>query len=202
MTEFTLTNPSIGEYKVQGSSFHAVSEMVSSANHIKSQLLKLKKQFPDASHISYAFRIKKDKSLDEFASDAGEPNGSAGIPILNVLKRNQIVNTVIFVIRYFGGTKLGIPGLIHAYSTSAEEAIKNARLRPWIEKQQLSITYPYQLEGVMRLIFLKKYQVEVIHENFGEKIDIQLDIDVTAVDEFIDSIRELSAGSTQIIIKK
>ena len=200
MPEFTLAKTSIGEYKEKGSSFHAVSELVSSAEHIRSKLLKIKKQFPDASHISYAYRIKKDKSLNEFASDAGEPNGSAGIPILNVLKRNQIVNTVIFVIRYFGGTKLGIPGLIHAYGTSAEDAIKNAKLKPWFEKKQLLITYPYELEGVMKSI-LKKNQVEVINKDFGEKIKIQLEIDTESADEFIDSIREVSARSTQIIIK-
>ena len=114
MPEFILAKPTTGEYKEKGSSFHAVSERVSSVKHIKSILLTLKEQFSDASHICYAYRIKQGKSLDEFASDAGEPNGSAGIPILNVLKRNQIVNTVIFFIRYFGGTKLGVPGLIHA----------------------------------------------------------------------------------------
>ena len=108
MPEFILAKPTKGEYKEKGSSFHAVSKPASSADHVKSILLTLKEQFPDASHICYAYRIKKDKSLDEFASDAGEPNGSAGIPILNVLKRNQIVNAIIFVIRYFGGTQRNI----------------------------------------------------------------------------------------------
>ena len=161
MPEFTLEKINTGEYKEKGSSFHAVSEPASSADHVKSILLTLKEQFPDASHICYAYRIKKGKSLDEFASDAGEPNGSAGIPILNVLKRNQIVNAVIFVIRYFGGTKLGVPGLIHAYGTAAEDAIKDTESRPWLEKKRLLVTYPYKLEGVMKSI-LQKNQVVVI----------------------------------------
>ena len=125
MPEFILAKPTTGEYKEKGSSFHAVSEPASSADHVKSILLTLKEQFSDASHICYAYRIKQGKSLDEFASDAGEPNGSAGMPILNVLKRNQIVNAVIFVIRYFGGTKSGIPSLIYAYGTATEYAMKN-----------------------------------------------------------------------------
>ena len=129
MSEFILAKPTTGEYKEKGSSFHAVSEPASSADHVKSILLTLKEQFPDASHICYAYRIKKDKSLDEFSSDAGEPKGSAGISILNVLKRNHIVNGVIFVIRYFGGTKLGVPGLLHAYGTAAEDAIKDTKSR-------------------------------------------------------------------------
>ena len=138
--------------------------------------------------------------MDEFASDAGEPNGSAGIPTLNVLKRNQIVNDIIFVIRYFGGTKLGIPGLIHAYGASAEDAINSARLRPWLEKKQLSITYPYKFEGIMKSI-LKNNQAAVIHENFGREINILLEIDVESIDKFLISIKESSAGSAKIIME-
>ena len=200
MPEFILSKPTIGEYKEKGSSFHAVLEPASSVDHVKSILLTLKEQFPDASHICYAYRIKKGKSLDEYSSDSGEPNGSAGIPILNVLKRNQIVNAVIFVIRYFGGTKLGVTGLIHAYGTAAQDAIKNAESRPWLEKKRLSVTYPYKLEGVMKSI-LQKNQAVVIHEDFGENIAIQLEIDVESTDEFIESVKELSSGSAQIIIE-
>ena len=200
MLEFTLANPTTGEYKEKGSSFHAVLEPASSADHVKSNLFTLKEQFLDASHICYAYRIKKGKSLDEFASDAGEPNGSAGIPILNVLKRNQIVNAVIFIVRYFGGTKLGVSGLIHAYGIAAEDAIKDTELRPWLEKKRLLVTYPYKLEGVMKSI-LQKNQAVVIHEDFGENIAIQLEIDVESTDEFIESVKELSSGSAQIIIE-
>ena len=200
MLEFTLAKPTIGEYKEKGSNFHAVSEPASSVDQIKSILSTFKEQFPDANHICYAYRIKKGKNLDEFSSDAGEHNGSAGIPILNVLKRNQIVNIVIFVIRYFGGTKLGIPGLLHAYGTAAEDVIENAKLRPWVEKKRLLINYPYQLEGIMKSIF-QKNQVEIIHEYFGENINIQLEIDVETADEFINSIKELSIGNVQIIVE-
>ena len=200
MPEFILSKPTIGEYKEKGSSFHAVLEPASSADHVKSILITLKEKFPDASHICYAYRIKKGKSLDEFASDAGEPNGSAGIPILNVLKRNQIVNAVIFVIRYFGGTKLGVTGLIHAYGTAAQDAIENAESRLWLEEKRLLVTYPYKLEGVMKSI-LKKKQAKVIHEDFGENIDIQLEIDVVLADEFIKSVKGISAGSVQVIMK-
>ena len=200
MSEFTLAKPSTGKYKEKGSSFHAVSEPASSVDHIKSILLILKEKYPDASHICYAYRIKKGKNLDEFASDAGEPNGSARIPILNVLKRNQIVNDIIFIIRYFGGTKLGIPNLIHAYGTAAEDAIKNAKLIPWLEKKRLLVTYPYKFEGVMKSI-LQKNKAVVIHEDFGENIAIQLEVDVESTDEFFESVKELSSGSTQIIIE-
>ena len=77
--------------------------------------------------------------------------------------------------------KLGIPGFIHAYGVAAEIAIKNARLKIWMAKKRLMVTYPYTLEGVMKTI-LKKNHAEVIYEDFGEKIDIQLDIDIELAD--------------------
>ena len=155
MPEYTFSKSLTGDYKEKGSSFHAVAQPACGIKDIKSKLFKMREEYPDASHICYAYRVKMGKRLDEFSSDAGEPNGSAGISIHNVLKRNQIVNAVIFVIRYFGGTKLGIPGLIHAYGAAAEDAIENATLKPWMEKKRLFITYPYEYEGAMQSILKK-----------------------------------------------
>ena len=143
MPEYTLSKYSTGDYKERGSSFHAVAQPASDINDVKSSLIIMKEDCPDASHICYAYRIKLGQRLDEFASDSGEPKGSAGHPILNALKRHNLINTGIFVIRYSGGTKLGIIGFIHAYGVAAVNAIKNARMKPWIEKKtiigQLSI---------------------------------------------------------------
>jgi uncharacterized YigZ family protein len=199
VSEYTFSKSSTGDYKEKYSSFHAVAQPASGINDIKSKLFIMREEYSDASHICYTYRLKIGKQLDEFSSDAGEPNGSAGISIQNVLKRNHIVNTVIFVIRYFGGTKLGVPGLIHAYGAAAEGAIENATLIPWLEKKRLLVTYSYELEGVMRSIW-KNYQAKVIHEGLSEKIDIQLEIDEKSADEFINSIKEFSAGSAQIIM--
>ena len=201
MPEYTLSKSSIGDYKEKGSSFHAVAQPVSDINDVKSLLVIMKEEYPDASHICYAYRIKLGQRLDEYSSDAGEPKGSAGYPILNALKRQNLFNAGIIVIRYYGGANLGIPGLIQAYGYAAEDAINNARLKPLMEKKRLLVTYSYTLEGVMKSI-LKKNHAEVIYEDFGEKIDIQLDIDVQLADSFIDIINQLSAGSAQIIMVK
>ena len=200
MPEYTLSKSSTGDYTEKGSSFHALAQPASDINGIKSSLFIIKEECPDASHICYAYRIMIGQRLDEYSSDAGEPKGSAGQPILNTLKGQNLINAAIIVIRYFGGTKLGIPGLIHAYKTAAEDAIKNAILKPWIEKKRLIITYPYEFEGVMKSI-LQKNQTEVMHIDFGEKIDIHLDISVELADKFIDNINELSAGSAKVMIE-
>ena len=99
MPDYTLSKISTGDYKEKSSSFHAVAEPSSLINHVKFRLLGLNEEFSDSSHICYAYRIKQSGRLDEFASDSGEPKGSAGIHILNTLKRKQMVNSVIYVIR-------------------------------------------------------------------------------------------------------
>jgi len=195
--EYTISNLSTAVYKEKGSSFLAIVQPVSIVNDIKSKLINLKEEYPDANHICYAYRIKLGQRLDEFSSDAGEPIGSAGQPIINALKRQNLLNAAIFVIRYFGGTKLGIPGLIHAYKTAAEDAMQNAQLALWFEKKRIMISYPYVFEGVMKSI-LQNNQVEVIEEDFGEKIEIQIEIDINSADALIDIIKEKSSGSAQI----
>ena len=99
ITEYTLISSSNGTYTEKGSSFTALSFPANSLLDIKSILISLKEQFIDASHICYAYRIKQGNNLDEYASDAGEPNGSAGAPILKVLKRSELVGSAIIVIR-------------------------------------------------------------------------------------------------------
>ena len=177
MPEYTFSKLSIGNYKEKGSSFYAVAQPATSINDVKNKLSDIKEEYPDASHICYAYRIIMGSHLDEFASDSGEPKGSSGQSILNVLKRQKLINSVLFVIRYYGGSKLGIPGLIYAYGITAKIAIENANLKKWQKKKRVLVTYPYKLEGIMKSI-LRKNQADVILEDFNEKIDIQLKIDV------------------------
>ena len=129
MLEYTFSKLSLGEFKEKSSSFYAVAYPVSSITDLKSKLFNVKGKYTDSSHVCYVYRIKLGGRLDEFYSDAGEQKGSAGNAILNALKRNKLINSVIFIIRYFGGTKLGITGLIHAYGTAAKEVIVNAIIK-------------------------------------------------------------------------
>ena len=199
MPKYTFSTSSTGDYKEKGSSFHAIVEPSSSVDYIKSKLLKLKEHYPNASHICYGYRIKQKGRLDEFSTDAGEPNGSAGQPILNVLKRNQLVNTAIFVIRYFGGSKLGIPGLINAYGTAAERAIENGSVQIWVQLERISFNYSYDLQNKVDSV-LQKFNVKIINTDFGESIQVNLEVEVDKTEELGQQLRELSNGS--IIIKQ
>ena len=198
MEEVTLSSKSEGRYNEKGSTFSALAIPVSDVAEVKTNLHQLKEQFPDANHICYGYRIKEGDRVDEFATDAGEPKGSSGIPILNVLKRNQLVNVVIFVIRYFGGSKLGIPGLINAYGTAAERTIQNAKVKKWIQLERISFIYNYDLQNRVDSV-LQKFKVKIINTNFGEFIQVELEIEVEKNEELSKELKDVSNGTIRVI---
>ena len=161
MQELTLSSRSEGKYSEKGTTFTALTLPVASLSLVKNELNNLREHYPDANHICYGYRIKEGDRVDEFATDAGEPKGSSGIPILNVLKRNQLVNVVIFVIRYFGGSKLGIPGLINAYGTAAERTIENTKVKKLVQLERISFIYNYDLQNKVDSI-LQEFKVNII----------------------------------------
>ena len=198
MEEFTLSSKSEGKYNEKGSIFSALAIPVSDVVEVKTNLHQLKEQFPDASHICYGYRIKERGRLDEFATDAGEPKGSSGLPILNVLKRNQIVDAVIFIVRYFGGSKLGIPGLINAYGTAAEKTIENAKIKKWIQLKRISFVYNYNLQNKVDSV-LQKFKVKIINTNFGASIQVNLEVEVEKTEALAQELSEISNGTIRVI---
>jgi uncharacterized YigZ family protein len=197
MEEVTLSSKSEGKYSEKGSTFSALAIPVSDVAEVKTNLHQLKEQYPDASHICYGYRIKVNNQLDEFATDAGEPKGSSGIPIINVLKRKHLVNVVIFVIRYFGGSKLGIPGLIHAYGRAAENAINPGNLKKWILYQQISICYNYDLQKMVDSLF-QQFAINIIKIEFGESIKTDMEVEVEKTEALAQDLRDISNGAIRI----
>ena len=198
MEEVTISSKSEGRYNEKGSTFSALAIPISDVAELKTNLYQLKKEFPDASHICYGYRVKENDRLDEFATDAGEPKGSSGIPILNVLKRKHLVNVVIFVIRYFGGSKLGIPGLINAYGTVAEGTIENAKVKKWVQLERISFIYNYDLQNKVDSV-LQKFKVNIIKSDFGESIQVELEIEVEKNEELSKELKEASNGTIRVI---
>ena len=197
MEEVTLSSKSEGRYNEKGSTFSALAIPVSDVAEVKINLQQLKEQYPDASHICYGYRIKVNNQLDEFATDGGEPKGSSGIPIINVLERQHLVNVVIFVIRYFGGSKLGIPGLIHAYGRAAENAIEPGNLKKWILYQQISICYNYDLQKKVDSL-LQQFAINIIKIEFGESIKTDMEVEVEKTEALAQDLREISNGAIRI----
>lgn len=158
----TLAWKSEGMLKDRGSKFLYFGFRVSSEEEIRSQLAVLRKTYFDASHHCYAWVIGRDG--DTFrANDDGEPNHSAGDPILGQIRSNQLTNVLIVVVRYFGGTKLGVSGLIQAYKTSAALAIEeNQIIEEWVKIIiELRFSYP-EMNEVMKVV--KAHNLEIISQ--------------------------------------
>lgn len=140
---------------------------IDNIDEIKNKLETIKKTYKDATHYCYAYIING----QEKCSDNGEPSGTAGLPILNVLKQNNLTNILCIVIRYFGGIKLGAGGLIRAYSTSASTALNKAIITTLINGYNLTIEFPYenlkQINYLLKDINIKKNYHTLITYNFN-----------------------------------
>jgi uncharacterized YigZ family protein len=150
----TIIREGQAEYKDRGSKFLAIAFPMATADEFKGRLAGIKKDHPKANHHCFAYRIGTDGNLFR-VSDDGEPSGSAGRPILGQLDSMQITNTGVVVVRYFGGTLLGVPGLINAYKTATALALQ---MSPVVEKDieiLYTVTCTYnEMNDVMRIVKL------------------------------------------------
>ncbi|WP_258103694.1 YigZ family protein [Marinoscillum sp. MHG1-6] len=138
----TIAKPTDGLYKEKGSKFLAYAYPVESEEEVASILSALKKRYYDARHHCYAYIIGlKDQRFR--ANDDGEPNHSAGDPILGQIRSHELTNTLVVVVRYFGGTKLGVGGLIHAYKTSSEDALSKVDVQVVYSQTLVELTFAY-----------------------------------------------------------
>jgi len=170
----TIEKTAQGSFRDRGSKFLSFAIPASSEQEVKQHLDALRKQYYDATHHCYAYVLGFDKSAYR-VNDDGEPSGTAGRPIYGQLLSADLTNTLIVVVRYYGGTNLGVPGLIHAYKTAANEAITNATILTRIVKETYEIDYPYEaMNDVMKII--KDETLEVINNEFGMKCVIRLAI--------------------------
>ena len=170
----TITEPVQGSFRDKGSRFLAFGIPVNSEQEVKQHLEAIRKQYYDATHHCYAYVLGFDKSALR-VNDDGEPSGTAGRPIYGQILSNDLTNILIVVVRYYGGTNLGVPGLIHAYKTAAAEALNKALIVTKIVKELYQIEYPYEaMNDVMKII--KDEILEVINNEFGMKCVIRLAI--------------------------
>ncbi len=148
----TISATGRGEFKDKGSKFIAYALHAASVDEAMEKLGELKKDFHDARHHCFAYRVEPENPQLR-ANDDGEPNNSAGMPILNQLQSAGVWNGIVVVIRYFGGTKLGVSGLIQAYKTAASLALDDAEKRKEYITRLIRIRFPYKLTNeIMRLI--------------------------------------------------
>ncbi len=173
-TYLTIEKSTEAIFKDKGSKFLAYAYPVENDQQIKEILNQLKKEHHTANHHCYAYRLGADK-MNYRANDDGEPNNTAGKPILGQIQSNDLTNILIVVVRYFGGTLLGVSGLINAYKNSASDVIKVSSI---IEKQILfnyTIQFYFEhLNDVMKL--LKQLDCKIINQQFDNNCEISFSI--------------------------
>ncbi|MEN3203386.1 MAG: YigZ family protein [Atribacterota bacterium] len=135
---YTIQNGQTFEFVRERSRFIALSFHVCSPRESREKLKEVMERFPQATHYAYAFRLGP-KGEQEFASDGGEPKGSAGWPILGALRRHLVTDTMVVVLRYFGGKKLGIRGLIESYGYAAEKVLEISGYMPYVQKIRFTV---------------------------------------------------------------
>lgn len=159
-----LADSSRGLYKNKGSKFVAYGFQIKSEDDVKQRLAEVKKEEYTARHYCYAYILHPDHSTQR-DSDDGEPSNTAGKPILGQLLSRNLTNTLVIVVRYFGGIKLGVGGLINAYRSAAADALENGKTKLCYVKDMFSVHFKYtEMNQVMRLV--KEYDLEVISQEF------------------------------------
>ncbi|HEY9535498.1 MAG TPA: YigZ family protein [Mucilaginibacter sp.] len=179
----TIAAPAEGIFRDRGSKFLAFGYPIQSENQVKALIATLKSAHPKANHHCWAMRLTIDRSVFKL-NDDGEPSGTAGRPILNTLLSKNITNVLVVVVRYFGGTLLGVPGLINAYKTVTEEALANAQIIEKTVNDIYTISFDYlQMNEVMRLI--KDADLQIIEQQFDNNCIIQVSIRKTQVNTVV-----------------
>jgi uncharacterized YigZ family protein len=185
----TIAQPSTAEFKDRGSKFIAYAFPIETADDFKKQLQILKKEHPKAVHHCFAYRIGNDGNNFR-SSDDGEPSGTAGKPILGQIDSKEITNVAVVVVRYWGGTLLGVPGLINAYKMAASMAFQ---VTPIIQKQieiKYCIEFDYtQMNEVMMV--LKQFNCNIITQEMQLFCSIKTGIPKNRLEETLYRLKEL-----------
>lgn len=194
----TLTQPAEGQFRDRGSRFLAFAYPIRTETEAKKCLDTLRHEHSKANHHCYAYRLGLDKNQYR-VSDDGEPNGSAGRPILNTIYGHDqpgkpFTNVLVVVVRYFGGTLLGVPGLINAYKMATADALANAHLETRTVNEQYQISFGFeQMNAVMRIV--KEGKVNVLNQSFDTQCLLTIEVRKTAamsVTERFSSIQGVS----------
>ena len=187
-TFFSISSPSEGLFKDNGSRFIALAYPVETEGEIKGIIDSLKKEYHDARHHCYAYRLGLDGTKFR-ANDAGEPSGSAGRQILGQLDSAGLSDILVVVVRYFGGIKLGIPGLIRAYRSSTADALSKAEVVEKIAGKNYRLTFDYlAMNDVMKV--LKDLNIPQSNQDFGTSCSIDVRVRLSQEKDFLDRLEK------------
>lgn len=186
------------EIEILRSRFIATAGFADTNEDAKRFVAQIRSEMPDASHHVYAFRVGYGNSVIEGMSDDGEPTGTAGPPILSILRGTDIGDIVVVVTRYWGGTKLGTGGLVRAYGDATRLVLNELNTEEKIEKKTLGIDISYSLYERVKLL-VSAHDGVIEDETFAGDISLILRFPISRTSEFTQAITDLSAGRVEIV---
>ncbi|MFC4249649.1 IMPACT family protein [Natribaculum luteum] len=198
-TYHTVAEPATASFVVQGSEFIGHVRPVESVEAAETFVDAVNAEYDDATHNVPAYRVRADADGDllrEYSSDEGEPSGSAGKPALNVLQGRDLENVAVVVTRYYGGTNLGVGGLVRAYSRAVKEAVDEAGVVEERPHERVSITVAYDDSGTVRGILESEgYEFDAAYE---EAVSFDVRVPTAEAETFRDRIRSATSGRADL----
>jgi uncharacterized YigZ family protein len=185
----TISHPAEGIFKDRGSKFLGFAFPVKTEAEIKELLANLRAEHSKARHFCWALRLTADRSVFRL-NDDGEPSGTAGRPILNTLLSSDLTNILIVVVRYFGGTLLGVPGLINAYKTAAQESISAAEIIEKTVNDIYRLSFEYvNMNAVMKIV--KDENLQISNQTFGNDCLMEISIRKSQLDQILSKFEKI-----------
>lgn len=182
------TNTAKGYYTEKRSKFLSFVHHVTSVDEVKSIVASYRKEYHDARHVCYAYMLGADRTIFR-ANDDGEPSSTAGKPILGQINAAEVTDTLIVVVRYYGGVNLGTGGLIVAYRTAAADALSKATIVKQLVEQYIKCCFPYEhMNDIMRIV--KDMQPRIVEQQFDNTCTMHLAIAISQADELRERLKK------------
>jgi uncharacterized YigZ family protein len=197
----TLDAPATAKIQRSRSRFIAVVSPISSVADAEDRLAEIRRNYHDATHHCFAYRLAADPSTVEVSDDGGEPSGSAGLPILQQLRRAELCDVLAVVVRYFGGVKLGVGGLVRAYGDAVATALDQGTRREHRIEVGLDLRFPGEAtSGVMSAIH--RFQAKVVDISYDTEGHAAITLPPSRVEEFVEAVREGTGARARVEVTR
>lgn len=196
----TIAEPTSARITRKKSRFLAFLVPVGSLDEVEAELRILRKSHHDASHVCFAYRVRTELAPLSAAEDAGEPSGSAGLPILQQLERAELLDLLAVVIRHFGGIKLGVGGLVRAYSDAVREALGSARIITHLIRIEIEISFPSEVTSAV-MATIHRFGAEVSRIEYDARAHAIVALPPSKMGGFTDTLRDATGARATMEVR-
>ena len=193
-----IKEPVRGELKIKGSRFIAIVKKVTSEDEANLAITEISREFHDATHHCYAWRVGHGRSQKYRYADNGEPNNTAGLPIFKVIENRNLSNILVVVVRYFGGIKLGTGGLIRAYSKATNDVLKDCEIEKNYQVETVVFKTSFEFVSLVHNI-IATYKATLKDSSFSENVVFTVDIRQSKYKEFLTKLKDATNGQVEFV---